>query len=111
MSKLINSENELNQILKTNKNVLVLFYASWCPFSRAFLPVFEKQAEGQENSFCRVMTDTAASCEDTYAIEVVPTVLFFENGQVVKRLDGISGVGLNEKQLKEMVKSCSLSKD
>jgi thioredoxin 1 len=108
MSKLINNEQELDQVLKSKKGVMVLFYASWCPFSRAFLPVFEKQAEGKEDSFCRVATDNMAKCEDDYAIEVVPTVLFFENGQVVKRLDGISGVGLNEKQLKEMINYCKL---
>ena len=41
---------------------------------------------------------------DKYSVEVIPTVLFFENGAVVKRLDGILGVGLSEKQLSEFYK-------
>jgi hypothetical protein len=37
---------------------------------------------------------------------VVPTVLVFEKGKLVKRLDGLHGVGLSEKQLMDFVKTC-----
>jgi hypothetical protein len=37
---------------------------------------------------------------DDYSVEAVPTVIFFDKGKVCRRLDGKSGVGLNEKQLK-----------
>jgi hypothetical protein len=35
-------------------------------------------------------------------VDVVPTVLLFEKGKVIKRLDGTPGAGLNEKQLKKL---------
>jgi hypothetical protein len=37
------------------------------------------------------------------SLNVVPTVLIFKKGKVTKRLDGTSGAGLNEKQLKNLM--------
>jgi len=107
MSKIIENEQELDEIIKEGKGAIVLFYASWCPFSQEFLPIFEKYAKGNS---CRVLTDEIETCEDKYSIDVVPTVLFFKNGKVVKRLDGEHGRGLNEEQLVEMINSCGLKK-
>lgn len=106
MSKLIQTEKELDAMLKSHKKLMLLFYASWCPFCSRFLPIFEKHC-GQEG-FARVMIDDMDACEEKYSIEVVPTVLYFENGKVAKRLDGAPGVGLTEKQLLEMVKTCDV---
>jgi thioredoxin-like negative regulator of GroEL len=72
------------------------------------LPVFEKYASKNEEHFCRVEVDNMEQCESKYSIDVVPTVLFFKNAEVVKRLDGTRGEGLNEKQLLSMIDSCGL---
>ncbi len=104
MSKEISSEQEFEAFLKSGKSVLVLFYASWCPHSRRFLPIFEKHAKAQ--NCLRVMTHILDGCEDKFSIEAVPTVLYFEKGTVVKRLDAEPGVGLDEKQLINMMKDC-----
>lgn len=109
MSRLIDTGQGLKETLKTANKLCVLFYASWCPFSREFLPVFEKHAEKIKNNCCRVMTDQAEECEDEYDIDIVPTVIFFKNGKVSKRLDGTPGRGLTEKQLLEMLASCGLT--
>ena len=45
---------------------------------------------------------------DQYEVKVVPTALYFENGKVVKRLDGVLGKGLNEKDFVEFIKDCGL---
>jgi hypothetical protein len=42
-------------------------------------------------------------------VKIYPTMLFFENGVVSKRLDGVLGIGLDEKQLVEFISSCPLS--
>jgi len=109
MSRIIETESDFNAVLKKCQRVLVLFYASWCPYSRRFLPVFENYTLGNDQQFCRVMTDQMSECEDTYGIEVVPTVIFFENGKVVKRLDGVLGSGLTEKQLDSFIHSCDIT--
>ena len=102
------SEKELNDDLKAMETVFVLFYASWCPYSNRFLPVFTKWAEENPQKCLRVMIDDLESVCDKYQIEVYPTVLYFEKGQVSKRLDGKPGVGLNIKNLTDFVKICKV---
>jgi len=109
MSKMIESESDLDKMLSECSHIFVLFYASWCPYSRRFLPIFENYVLGKDQQFCRVMTDQMSRCEDTYDIEVVPTVIFFENGRPAKRLDGIPGSGLTKSQLDSFIYSCDLT--
>jgi thiol-disulfide isomerase/thioredoxin len=104
---LVSSEHDLDRLLKDNRRVMALFYASWCPFCRNFLPAFLKEAEGRGSYFLRVQDDREEMA-DRYAVKIYPTVLFFENGVVAKRLDGIPGVGLQDKHLAEFVRSCPL---
>ncbi len=110
MTVLLESAKELDKYLKENPKAAVLFYASWCPFSQRFLPIFEEQAECYKESCRRVVVDDLDELVDKYKIEVYPTVLFFENGKITKRLDGLHGIGLNEKQLVEFLNGCGLPK-
>jgi hypothetical protein len=41
---------------------------------------------------------------------VVPTVLYFEKGELKKRLDGLHGRGLDETQLQRFIGSCGLGR-
>ena len=102
MSK-IDIEHGLDDIIKTKGRAFILFYASWCPHSQRFLPIFEKHSKGREQSCMRVMIDDKASIMDEYSVEYVPTVLVFENGKLIKRLDAVPGLGLNEKQLIDLL--------
>jgi len=102
MSK-IDAEYDLDDALKTKSKVFVLFYASWCPFSQKFLPIFEKYAHENPQSCLRVKIDDKARLCEKYSVDVVPTVLLFERGTVTKRLDGLPGAGLDEKGLKKLV--------
>ncbi|MGE5583265.1 MAG: thioredoxin family protein [Bacillota bacterium] len=103
----IKSEGELNDALQAKNRLFALIYASWCPFCLRFLPVFERYAREAMGNFLMVQDDQELVA-DKYMIEVVPTVLFFKDGRVVKRLDGVLGVGLNEPQLKDFIKECSV---
>jgi thioredoxin 1 len=103
----LNNERELASALKERNKVIALFYASWCPFCTRFLPVFKKQAEGKEQNFLLVQDDGETIC-DKYSVQIFPTVLFFENGKLAKRLNGAPGAGLQEKQLTEFINSCPL---
>jgi thioredoxin-like negative regulator of GroEL len=105
---LVNNNHDLIEILRATDRVIALFHASWCPFCVRFLPVFKKHAEGEGRHFVSVQDDQE-TIADQYLVKVYPTVLFFENGAVSKRLDGVLGVGLNEKQLTEFINLCPLS--
>jgi thiol-disulfide isomerase/thioredoxin len=94
---------EFDDIMKNKKKAYVLFYASWCPFSQRFLPIFEKYSEKRPQDCLRVKTDDKAKLCEEYSIDTVPTVLLFELGTVTKRLDGEPGAGLSEQQLKKLL--------
>jgi thioredoxin-like negative regulator of GroEL len=98
MSK-ANVEYDLENSLRMKGGVFVLFFASWCPFSRRFLPVFEKFSQGTSRNCMSILIDDKASLCERYAIHVYPTVILFDEGKVVRRLDGVLGVGLTEEQL------------
>ena len=105
MSKIVENITELESLLKERTSVVVLFYASWCPYCRQFLPIYEKHSKGDDRFFCRVVIDEAPDCEMEYSIDVVPTVIFFENGRAIKRLNGTRGVGLREEELTALLNS------
>jgi thiol-disulfide isomerase/thioredoxin len=102
MSKL-DVECELENALRNKEKVFVLFYASWCPFSRRFLPIFEKFSEASPQSCMQVRIDDKAKLTEKYLVDVVPTILVFEKGTITKRLDGEPGAGLDEKQFKSLI--------
>jgi thioredoxin 1 len=80
-----------------------LFYASWCPFCRRLLSVFDRNAakEGVSLAIRVKVDDYDSPIWDEYCIEAVPTVIFFEDGKVCIRLDGKLGRGLSEKHLNQ----------
>ena len=108
MSKAIKTEKELEEKLRTEKRMMILFYAPWCPFCQRFLPEFEKYSKNYPEICFKASTDDLEECEDEYSIEAIPTVLYFENGKVTKRLDAVHGVGLDEKQLVKLLAECGL---
>jgi thiol-disulfide isomerase/thioredoxin len=109
MSKLIKDEQELEKLMKSPSGVFVLFYASWCPFSQRFLPVYEKHAQGKDRDFVRFCVDDNEDICDRHQIEVYPTVL--KDGKVSKRLDGGFQVGLSERQLAGLMEACGVKKN
>jgi thiol-disulfide isomerase/thioredoxin len=104
--ELIDSAEGLEKKIKEKGNVFVLFYASWCPFSQAFLPDFLKSAYRNTTCHVRILIDGKDDLVEKYSIAVYPTVLYFEKGSLVKRLDGVPHEGLNEAQLKSFIEQC-----
>lgn len=82
----------------------VLFYATWCPFSQRFLPVFEEYAKTNPEECLTVIVDERPDLCDKYEIEYYPTVLLLRKGRVHRRLDAEPGVGLSKQQLAGLVK-------
>jgi len=80
----------------------VLFYATWCPFSKRFLPIFEEYARSNPKGCMSVIVDDRPDICEEYSIESYPTVILFKKGKVHKRLDPEPGIGLDGKQLEEL---------
>jgi thiol-disulfide isomerase/thioredoxin len=95
-------EGNIDGELKSKEKAFVLFYASWCPYSQRFLPIFEEYAKANPKECMSVLIDDKPDLCDKYKIDYYPTVLLFKKGEVEKRLDATPGVGLTKKQLKEL---------
>ena len=91
--------------LKSKERTFVLFYASWCPFSRVFLPIFQEYAKRNPGECMSVVVDDKPDLCDKYSIEYYPTVIFFKKGNVHKRLDAAPGEGLTNKQFTQLTES------
>ena len=102
MGDLMKRIDDLAALLRTVRKgrVAVLFHATWCPFCRAFLPVFQKATEGTRLEVIEAVVDDEQNpLWNEQDVDIVPTVLFFEGGKVVKRLDGRAGVGLTREDI------------
>ena len=106
MSELIKNKSDLDNRLAAGKPLLILFYSQRCPYCLAFQPAFERCAKAAPGSFARASTDDMPYAGDKYSIDVVPTVLFFKEGEVTARLDGTVAIGLTEARLNAFITSC-----
>ncbi len=101
-----NSKKALEEHVKQDRRVLVLFCASWCPFCRDFFSSFDKMVT--KLAFDKTMRvyidDDDNPLWEDYSIDAVPTAILFENGEATCRLDARLGFGLSEKTFGDWLK-------
>jgi thioredoxin-like negative regulator of GroEL len=102
----VDNLQDLEQALQEKGRVIALVYVTWCPFCRKAVPVFEKQARAEHQRQLLLVTDDQENVADLYGIDIFPTLILFDKGQVVKRLDSQPGVGLSDKQITDFIQSC-----
>lgn len=87
--KELNSE-DAKKLIKTSPFVIINFGAEWCGGCKTLKPVFEEVAEELKNQyiFAKVNTDKCRDLAAEYQIKSIPTVLIFNNGQVIHRITG-----------------------
>jgi thioredoxin 1 len=105
---LLGSGEELDEALRSRDKLMVLFYASWCPFSQAFLKAYLDHAASGDPCYARIVVDDDDPLVDRFSIGVYPTVLFFERGRLVRRLDGVFHRGLSQAQLEDFARRCAV---
>lgn len=82
-------------VLRAKEPTVVLFWASWCPFCLAFRPAFTERAARSDARFAIVSLDDYENpLWDTYRVEVVPTLAYFQDGELTARRDGVLMRGL-----------------
>ena len=76
----VNKDNFEEEVLKSDKKVLVDFWADWCGPCKMLSPVIDKLAEELEDvKVCKVNVDTEPTISIEYNIMSIPTLLVFEN--------------------------------
>ena len=85
----LNSDNFENEVLRSEKPVLVDFYAYWCGPCKMIAPFIEELAsEHSEYVFAKVNVDNNMPLAFSYGVESIPLILIFKNGEVVKKSVG-----------------------
>ena len=79
-------------VLKSDKPVLVDFWATWCGPCRRLGPVIEEIATEYEGRVVvgKVDVDSNQDYAAKYGVRNIPTVLVFQNGEVVGRQVGVA---------------------
>ncbi len=94
-------------VLSSEEPVIALFHAQWCGFCRAFMPIF-RRAEALRVRLVEVdISDYDSPLWDSYGIEVVPTLILFEGGQVVARADGRYMQGLDDTDMAQVLQAAT----
>jgi len=99
---------ELEEAVRNRDKLMVLVYASWCPFSQAFLKTYLDHAASGDPCYARIVVDDDDPLVEKFSIEVFPTVLFFQNGRLARRLDGVYHQGLSQAQLEDFARRCAI---
>lgn len=86
----ITLENFENEVIKSDKPVLVDFWAPWCGPCRMLSPVVDEIAEENSNiKVGKVNVDEQEELAMRFGIMSIPTLIVFKNGEVVKKTMGV----------------------
>lgn len=97
----VNRDNFEREVLRSEKTVLVDFWANWCGPCKMMGPVVEEFAgEHPEMRAVKVDVDENPELAMAYRIAAIPALLVFRDGKVVNQSVGFQ----NKEALEELVK-------
>lgn len=80
------------ELVKSEKPVLVDFYADWCAPCRAMKPVLEdlKKQVGESATIFKIDVDKNPAIAQRFKVMSIPTLVVFKNGEAVWRKSGMA---------------------
>lgn len=87
----INSENFEQEVLNSEKPVLVDFFADWCGPCKMMAPIVEELATELDGKakVGKINVDENSDIAVEYNVMSIPTLIVFKNGKEEKRLVGV----------------------
>lgn len=97
----VTTDNFEQEVLQSDKTVLIDFWASWCGPCKMLAPIIDKVAQELENvKVCKINVDEETELARKYNIVSIPTLVVIKNGQVLR-----NSVGFKSKtEIIELVK-------
>ncbi len=88
--KEIKNVKEFNEIIKSDKPILLDFYADWCGPCQALLPTVEKLATKYEDDFviAKINVDKNPELSRQFKVRSIPALFFIKDGAVQEQIVG-----------------------
>lgn len=87
----ITSNNYEEEVLKSDKTVIIDFYADWCGPCRMMGPIIDEIAEEKADivKVGKVNVDENQDLAMEYGVMSIPTIVIIKNGKVSKTFVGV----------------------
>ena len=96
----ITKGNFEEEVLKSDKPVLIDFWAEWCGPCQRLIPVVEELAgEVTEAKICKINTDEEPELAEEFGIMSIPTLVVIKDGKETAREIG----GKTKEEMLEML--------
>lgn len=97
----VTSSNFEEEVLKSEKTVLIDFYANWCEPCKIYSPIVKEFAsENKDIKVVKVNVDESQDLAIKYKAMSIPTTVIIKNGKEVNRAIGI----ISKSDLEQIVK-------
>jgi thioredoxin 1 len=83
--------NSFENIIKSEKPVLIDFFATWCGPCKMLAPVLKevKDSLGERITILKIDVDKNQELSSKYQVRGVPTMILFQNGKQLWRQSGV----------------------
>lgn len=82
----LTAQNFEQEVMQSDKPVLVDFYADWCGPCKTMLPIVEEISEEKDDAkICKLNIDEEMEIAQKYGVMSIPTFMVFKDGKMAKK--------------------------